>query len=87
MKKDNRRDKKRDSKLKRPFRRKKRRPCLFCEGKTFDYKDVFMVRRFVSDRGKILPSRTTGCCTKHQRKVTILIKRARQAGLIPYTVD
>lgn len=78
---------KKGSKVKKPFRKKKRRPCLFCEGKTMTHKDLFLLRRFVSDRGKILPTRSSGCCAKHQRIVTKMVKRARQAGLIPYTVD
>ena len=72
---------------KKPFRKKKSRPCIFCEGKTVNYKDVHMVRRFVSDRGKILPRRITGCCAKHQRGVAQLVKRARHAALIVYAAD
>ncbi|KPJ68291.1 30S ribosomal protein S18 [candidate division WOR-1 bacterium DG_54_3] len=70
------------------FRRKKRRPCFFCvEKKTLDYKDVGFVRRFMTDRGKIAPRRMTGCCALHQRMVARMVKRARQVGLVPYTVD
>ena len=71
----------------KPFKKRRRKPCLLCEGKNPDYKDLDFVRRFISDRGKILPLRITGCCTKHQRTVTRVVKIARQAGLIPYTVD
>ncbi|NQU17250.1 MAG: 30S ribosomal protein S18 [Candidatus Saganbacteria bacterium] len=76
-----------DARVKKPFRKRKRRPCLLCEGKGADYKNIAFVRRFISDRGKILPTRSTGCCTKHQRIVSKVVKRARQAGLIPYSVD
>jgi small subunit ribosomal protein S18 len=70
------------------FRRKKRRPCFFCvEKKTLDYKDVGFVRRFMTDRGKIAPRRMTGCCALHQRMVARMVKRTRQLGLVPYTVD
>ena len=72
---------------KKQFRKRKRRPCAFCEGKTAEYTNISFVRRFISDRGKILPTRLSGCCAKHQRRVTKLVKRARQAGLIAYTVD
>lgn len=78
---------KRDNSAKKPFRKRKRRPCLLCQGKISEYKNIAYVSRFVSDRGKILPTRSTGCCAKHQRIVTTLVKRARQAGLLPYTVD
>lgn len=72
---------------KKPFRKKKSRPCLFCEGKSVDYKDIGMVKRFISDRGKILPRRITGCCAKHQRRVAKIVKRARHAALIVYAAD
>lgn len=73
----------------RPVRRRKRRVCVFCEEKnnTIDYKDVNKLRRFVSERGKILPRRITGNCAKHQRAVTIAIKRSRHIALMPYTVE
>jgi len=70
------------------FRRRKRRPCIFCvEKKELDYKDVGFVRRFMTDRGKIAPRRITGCCALHQRMVAQMIKRTRQIGQAPYTVD
>lgn len=70
------------------FRSKKRKPCFFCiEQKGLDYKDIIMVRRFVTDRGKIAPRRMTGCCALHQRMVAVVVKRARQMGLVPYIVE
>jgi small subunit ribosomal protein S18 len=52
-----------------------------------NYKDVNKLRRFVSERGKILPRRITGNCAKHQRAVTIAIKQSRHVSLMPYTLD
>lgn len=70
------------------FRKRKRKPCFFCiEKKGLDYKDVGFVRRFMTDRGKIAPRRMTGCCALHQRMVALVIKRARQLGLVPFSVD
>ncbi len=52
-----------------------------------DYKDVAKLRRFISERGKILPRRVTGTCARHQRELTVAIKRARHLALLPYTSD
>jgi small subunit ribosomal protein S18 len=69
------------------FERKKRKTCRFCENKTLviDYKDEKLLRKFLSDRGKIVPRRISGNCAKHQRRVTIAIKRGRHLALLPYT--
>ena len=70
------------------FKKRKKKPCLFCvEQKKLDYKDVGLVRKFMTDRGKIAPRRITGCCALHQRMVAKAIKRARQIGLVPYVVE
>lgn len=70
------------------MKRRKRKVCIFCADKrTIDYKDIGFVRKFVTDRGKIAPRRSTGCCALHQRMVASTIKRARETGLIPYSVD
>lgn len=70
------------------FRKRKRKPCVFCvDKKPLDYKDIGFVRRFMTDRGKIAPRRMTGCCAMHQRMVAKVVKRARQLGLVPFTVD
>jgi len=70
------------------FKRKKRRPCIFCiEQKGIDYKDIGFVRRFMTDRGKIAPRRLSGCCALHQRMIAKAVKRARQIGLAPYVVE
>ena len=69
--------------------RKRRKVCQFCVDKaTFvDYKDVAKLKKFTSERGKILPRRATGACAMHQRQITEAIKRARQVALMPYIVD
>ena len=77
-------------KLERPARRKPRKKvCHFCADRVeaIDYKDVAKLRKFVSERAKILPRRATGTCAKHQRELTIAVKRARQIALIPYVND
>ena len=69
--------------------RRKKRVCAFCAEKvnTVDYKDVAKLRKFVSERGKILPRRITGNCAKHQRELTSAIKRARHIALMPYVAE
>jgi small subunit ribosomal protein S18 len=52
-----------------------------------DYKDIARLRRYMSERGKILPRRVTGTCARHQRELTVAIKRARHLALLPYTAD
>ena len=74
----------------RPRGRKGRRKvCSFCVDKidTIDYKDVARLRRFVSERAKILPRRVTGTCARHQRELTVAIKRARQIAQMPFVSD
>jgi len=69
--------------------RRKKRVCAFCADKMnyIDYKDVPRLRRLVSERGKILPRRVTGSCAKHQRTLTVAIKRARHIALLAYTQE
>jgi len=71
------------------FRRVRRKVCAFCVEKVefIDYKNVARLRRYVSDRGKILPRRTTGNCASHQRALTHAIKRAREIALLPFTAE
>lgn len=57
------------------------------KNETIDYKDVQKLKRYVTERGKILPRRVTGACAKHQRKISLAIKRARQVALLPYVAD
>ncbi len=69
--------------------RKRRKVCSFCADKVecIDYKDTAKLRRYISERAKILPRRMTGTCARHQRELTIAIKRARHLALLPYTAD
>ena len=71
----------------RQFHRKpKRKVCAFCVDKVtdIDYKDIAKLRRYVSERGKIVPRRVSGNCAKHQRQLTTAVKRARQIAILPY---
>lgn len=71
----------------RPRYTSRRKVCFFCveKVKRIDYKDVDGLRRYLSDRGKIEPRRKTGTCARHQRRLTIALKRARHLALLPYT--
>ena len=73
----------------RPNRKSRKKVCAFCVEKVeeIDYKDVQKLRKFTSDRAKILPRRVTGTCARHQRELTTAIKRARQVALLPYIAD
>ena len=70
-----------------PPRKVSTKPCAFCNAKStpIDYKDVNLLRRFISDRGKIRARRVTGNCTIHQRDIAIAVKNAREVALLPYT--
>jgi small subunit ribosomal protein S18 len=70
-------------------RRKKRRQCNFCADKIecIDYKEIPKLRRYITERGKILPRRITGNCANHQRQLTVAVKRARVVALLPYTAE
>jgi len=70
-------------------RRPKRRVCSFCVDKIeqIDYKDVARLKRYITERGKILPRRISGNCAAHQRQLTTAIKRARIMALLPFTVE
>lgn len=70
-------------------RRPRRKICQGCVDhiESVDYKDIVMLRRFISERGKILPRRMTGICAKHQRKINLAIKRARAIALLPFSAD
>ena len=72
----------------RPVRRKSRKKvCSFCVDKaeSIDYKDVAKLRKYITERGKIVPRRVTGTCAQHQRELTTASKRARHVALLPYT--
>lgn len=70
-------------------RKGRRKVCQFCVDKVdyIDYKDVARLRRFMSERAKILPRRVTGTCARHQRDLTVAIKRARQIALLPFVSE
>ncbi len=77
-----------DSPMKRRGGRRRKKVCVFCgKDNVIDYKDVNKLKRYVSERGKILPRRITGNCAKHQRALTVAIKRARHIALMPYTAE
>ena len=73
----------------RGSRKGRRKVCSFCVDKieSIDYKDVARLRRFMSERAKILPRRVTGTCARHQRELTVAIKRARQIALLPFVSE
>ncbi len=68
--------------------RRRKKVCVFCgKDNVIDYKDTNKLKRYISERGKILPRRITGNCAKHQRALTVAIKRARHISLMPYVTD
>jgi len=73
---------------KRGGMRRRKKVCVFCgKDNVIDYKDAAKLRKFISERGKILPRRVTGTCAKHQRALTSAIKRARHVAILPYVQD
>ena len=70
-------------------RRPRKRVCTFCVDKvdSIDYKEIGRLRKFISERGKIFPRRISGNCAKHQRQLTIAVKRARNVALLPFSAD
>ena len=73
----------------RPMMRRKKKVCAFCADKIghIDYKDTARLRKYVTERAKILPRRITGTCAKHQRQLTSAIKRARHIALLPFSAE
>ena len=68
--------------------RRRKKVCVFCgKDNVIDYKDTAKLKKYVSERGKILPRRITGTCAKHQRALTVAIKRARLVALMPYVAE
>lgn len=69
------------------FRKQRKKVCTLCSDKNFvlDYKNADQLKKFINEKGKILPRRTTGACAKHQRDITIAIKRARHIAILPYS--
>ena len=84
------RGEKTDAPMRKKIVRRRKKVCVFCADKAnseIDYKDVNKLKRYVSERGKILPRRITGNCAKHQRALTVAVKRARHIALMPYTTE
>ena len=71
------------------FRKVRKKVCVLCSDKNFelDYKNADQLKKFINDKGKILPRRATGACAKHQRAITLAVKRARHIAILPYTQD
>ena len=65
------------------FFRKKKKVCQMCAGKDVDYKDVNVITKYINEKGKIMPRRMTGACSRHQRHIANQVKRARFMALIP----
>ena len=66
------------------FYKKRKKVCYMCSGKEINYKDVDTLKKYINERGKILPRRVTGACAKHQRHIAAEIKKARIIGLLPF---
>jgi len=88
-KKTNKRRNNQDDDFNPKFRKMRKKVCPLCGDKNLvlDYKDAEQMRKFINERGKILPRRVTGACAKHQREITLAVKRARHIAIIPYTED
>ena len=92
---DNRKNKKNnrinnsDSDYNPKFRKMRKKVCPLCADKdlVLDFKNADQMKKFVNDKGKILPRRATGACAKHQRDITLAVKRARQIAVLPYTAE
>lgn len=71
------------------FRKARKKVCALCSDKALelDYKNAEQLKKFINDKGKILPRRATGACAKHQREITLAVKRARHIAILPYTQD
>ena len=78
-----------DDKNRKPKRIQKKKVCIFCQDKVaeIDYKDVARLKRFITEKGKMVPRRASGTCAYHQRELAMAIKRARQVALLPYKAE
>ncbi len=88
--KNNKEQNDKDASMKRKVIRRRKKVCVFCTDKAnnvIDYKDANKLKRYISERGKILPRRITGTCAAHQRTLTVAIKRARHIALLPYVCE
>lgn len=87
--KRNNRNNNQDDNFNPKFRKMRKKVCPLCADKNLvlDYKNADQLKKFVNDKGKILPRRATGACAKHQRDITLTVKRARQIAILPYTAE
>lgn len=87
--KRNNRNNNQDENYNPKFRKMRKKVCPLCADKNLvlDYKNAEQLKKFVNDKGKILPRRATGACAKHQRDITLAVKRARQIAVLPYTAE
>ena len=85
----NNRNNNQDDNFNPKFRKMRKKVCPLCADKNLvlDYKNAEQLKKFVNDKGKILPRRATGACAKHQRDITLTVKRARQIAILPYTAE
>ena len=88
-KKNRRNNRNMDDDFNPKFRKVRKKVCVLCSDKNFelDYKNPEQLKKFINDKGKILPRRATGACAKHQREITLAVKRARHIAILPYTQD
>ncbi|MGN1299716.1 MAG: 30S ribosomal protein S18 [Candidatus Scatovivens sp.] len=88
-KQSKRRNNNQDDDFNPKFRKVRKKLCPLCSDKNFelDYKNADQLRKFINEKGKILPRRATGACAKHQRAITLAVKRARHIAILPYTQD
>lgn len=86
MDRKNKKDSSYDDKNPNRFKKESKKVCVFCAEKSevIDYKNAAKLRKYMTEKGKIIPRRTTGVCAKHQRELTTAIKRARVMALLPY---
>ena len=87
--KNNRRRNGSDDDFNPKFRKVRKKVCVMCANKDYvlDYKNPEQLKKFINEKGKILPRRATGACAKHQRDITLAVKRCRQIAMLPYTQD
>ena len=85
--KNNKRNNNMDEDFNPKFKRMRKKVCVLCSDKNFvlDYKNPEQLKKFINEKGKILPRRATGACAKHQRDITLAVKRCRQIALLPYS--
>ena len=86
-KQNNRKNRNNDEDYNPKFRKMRKKVCALCANKdlVLDYKNAEQLKKFINEKGKILPRRATGACAKHQRDITLAVKRARHIAVLPYT--